>query len=322
MFSPPHGGLFDGSSFGLPHGEPFSVSTIDRYNHDQSDFYQPKARMTKGTQAKSVSILGCGWLGLRLANYLISKGYGVKGSTTHKSKAEKLKQQSIEAHVVNLKPEVDAEDINRFLGSQTLVLNIPPRLRSMGDEFHLHQIQSLIPYIEPSSIESIIYISSTSVYPDSNQEVTEQDQTLDHPLIKAEELIKAIPAKNITILRPGGLIGEDRIPGKHIAGKKGITTGGTPVNYIHPVDLVRIIEQVIDQQAWNDTFNVVAPLHPTRRQVYTRNIEDFGFEPPEYGPDTADFKLINGDKITRKLGYEFQFPDPLAFEFSLPHSTR
>lgn len=266
-------------------------------------------------QAKSVSILGCGWLGLRLARYLISKGYHIKGSTTRQTKIDPLTQQSIEAQVVNLKPEVDADNINRFLDSQTLILNIPPRLRSLGDEFHQQQIQYLSPYIESSPIESIIYISSTSVYPNSNQEITEADQTLDHPLKRAETLVRAIPGKNITILRPGGLIGEDRIPGKYIAGKKGTTNGATPVNYIHPIDLVRIIEKIIVKRVWNDTFNVVAPLHPTRRQVYQQNVKDFGFEPPDFDKDTADFKLINGDKITKKLGYQYQFPDPLAFKF-------
>lgn len=294
---------------------------MSKHNPDHPLIDSSKLNMIKGRQAKSVSILGCGWLGLRLTNHLISKGYQITGSTTQASKIDQLTQQSIKAYLVNLTPKVEAEDINRFLDSQTLILNVPPRIRHLGKDFHPQQIQHLRPFIESSSIENLIYISSTSVYPNTNQEVDEQAQTLHHPLIEVEILVKKIPGINTTILRPAGLIGDDRIPAKYIAGKTGITTGGTPVNYIHPVDLVRIIEQVIDQQIWNDTFNIVAPLHPTRRQVYMQNIREFGFKPPEYGQDSADFKIINGDKITRKLGYEYEFPDPLAFKFDPTKNT-
>jgi 3-hydroxyisobutyrate dehydrogenase-like beta-hydroxyacid dehydrogenase len=31
---------------------------------------------------KSISILGCGWLGVPLAKHLIQKGFSVKGSVT------------------------------------------------------------------------------------------------------------------------------------------------------------------------------------------------------------------------------------------------
>ena len=284
--------------------------------------------MSKDSRIKSVSILGCGWLGIRLSDYLISLGYQVKGSTTQKSKIHLLKQKNIDPFLIKLTPEIEAEKIEIFLDSQTLVLNIPPGIRRLGNQFHLQQINHLLPYIQSSSIKNIIYISSTSVYPNVNREInedylfecsdanTEDKETVSHTLIKAEALIQSLADRNTTILRPGGLIGEDRIPGKYIAGKKNLTTGAVPVNYIHPVDLVRIIEGIIDKKAWNDTFNVVAPMHPTRREVYAQNVRDFGFDPPEYDEDRANFKVINADKITQKLGYKYIYPDPLTFKYN------
>lgn len=284
--------------------------------------------MNKDTRKKTVSILGCGWLGTRLSDYLISRGYQIKGSTTRASKVNPLKAKKIDPFLIRLTPQLEAENIEQFLDSETLIINIPPAIRRRGNTFHPQQLNHLIPYIASSCLKNIIYISSTSVYPEHNLEMNEDDlvRFLQTPagnenknnsaLLQAETLIQSIPDKNITILRPGGLIGDDRIPGKYVAGNKGLKTGAIPVNYIHPVDLVRIIEAVIEKQIWNDTFNVVAPEHPTRRQVYTKNIHDFGYEAVEYDADLADFKMINADKIIDKLGYTFFYPDPLQFSFN------
>jgi nucleoside-diphosphate-sugar epimerase len=279
---------------------------------------------------KTVSVLGCGWLGLPLGEHLLSLGFKVKGSTTRESKLETLRTRGIEAYKINLIPELEADDIERFLDADTLFINIPPAARKYGTEHHPAQISNLLPYVQKSAVNNIIYVSSTSVYPNLNREMYEDEPLVsqngsvdgvasvevNHTLLKVENMIRDIPAKNITILRPGGLIGGDRIPGKYVAGKQGLTTGGVPVNYIHPVDLVRIIGQVIEQDVWGKTFNVVAPEHPSRRQVYEKNAQMFGYEPAQYAEDNADFKIINGDRIVNRISYSFVYPDPLTFHFS------
>lgn len=281
------------------------------------------------TQQTTVGILGCGWLGTPLAEQLLVEGFRVKGSTTQAHKLEALKNKGIETFLVRLTPEVEAVDLDKFLEIDTLVLNIPPGVRTKGEDFHPAQITNLIPYLRESSLKNIIYVSSTSVYPNVNREVFEteplpnQDVSTDgvgskgvnRALLKAEEMIKALPNKNITIVRPGGLIGEDRIPGRYVAGRKGLAGGNNPVNYIHPTDLVGIIAEIIKQNIWGDTYNIVAPQHPTRKEVYAQNAQLFGFELPEYAEEETDFKIINGDKLIKTLNYQFQYPNPLEFRY-------
>ena len=283
------------------------------------------------TQQTTVSILGCGWIGLPLAEYLIDRGVRVKGSTTQTDKLEQLHTKGIEPFLVKLTPEIDAPKLAHFLDTDTLLINIPPGVRTRGEEFHPAQITQLIPHLVQSRLKNIIYVSSTSVYPNVNREVNEdeplpnQDGSIDgvgskgvnRALLKAEQMIKNLTQKNITILRPGGLIGEDRIPGRYVAGRKGLTGGNNPVNYIHPVDLVRIIAEIIQQNVWGDTFNVVAPQHPPRREVYAKNAEMFGFELPEYAEGSADFKMINADKLIKRLNYQFEYPNPLEFRYKI-----
>ena len=48
-------------------------------------------------KSKSVSIIGCGWLGLPLAEFLVQQGFHVRGSTTRAEKLKPLEEKGIEA---------------------------------------------------------------------------------------------------------------------------------------------------------------------------------------------------------------------------------
>ncbi len=273
----------------------------------------------------SVSILGCGWLGLPLGKLLIEKGYTVKGTTTRSEKVAALTEAGIEPFVLSLQPYPDKDQLpglTEFLKSTMLIVNIPPQVSKQGEEFHPLQISHLSKHLKLSPVEKVIYLSSTSVYPENNREVTESEELSGHDvtsraLLAAEELIKQLPQDWI-ILRSGGLMGYDRIAGKYVAGKKGITTGKTPVNFVHRDDVVEVIWTVIRQDQWNQVYNVVAPRHPTRKEVYARNARDYGFELPEYATETeAPFKIISSAKLENDLSYAFKFPDPLEFSYSL-----
>lgn len=49
-----------------------------------------------------VSIIGCGWLGLPLAKFLVQKGFPVKGSVTTESKINQLASLGIKPFLINL----------------------------------------------------------------------------------------------------------------------------------------------------------------------------------------------------------------------------
>ncbi|OJJ15988.1 NAD(P)-dependent oxidoreductase [marine bacterium AO1-C] len=281
------------------------------------------------TQQTTISILGCGWIGFPLARHLVSKGLRVKGSTTQINKLESLQNEGIEPFLIKLTPDIEAPALDDFLDTDTLFINIPPGVRSQGEDFHPAQITNLLPHLKQSRLKNIIYVSSTSVYPNVNREVNEdeplpnQDGSVDgvgskgvnRALLKGEQMIRSLSEKNVTIVRPGGLIGEDRIPGRYVAGREGLTGGNNPVNYIHPVDLVRMITEIIQQNVWEDTFNIVAPQHPPRKAVYAQNAKMFGFELPKYAEGATDFKIINADKLVKRLNYQFKYPNPLEFRY-------
>jgi len=282
--------------------------------------------MTK-VEKKRVSILGCGWLGFPLAQRLLIHDISseVKGSTTSASKLALFESEGIQGYQFDLAPDfmADHQQIESFMDCDILIIAIPPKLAKTGQDFHVQQIQAVINAQSYSSTKEIIYISSTSIYPELNRVVTEEDVTFPEQspapaMVKAENLLTALrPQKTVSILRLGGLLGYGRIPGKYVRGQKDMTTGSIPVNYIHRDDAAGVIAQIVATGIKNETFNIVAPSHPTREEVYVTGCEQFGWEPPTFiTPDPLpDFKIISAEKLGRSYEYEFKYPDPLQFYY-------
>lgn len=272
-----------------------------------------------------ISILGCGWLGLPLAAQLVEAGHSVKGSTTSVEKLAVLRSLEIEPLWLQLTPEPKGIGWDYLLDCEVLIVNIPPRLERAGNAFHPAQLRHLADLVKKSPVQRILYISSTSVYPELNREVAEEDviqpsQSAAPSLVEAEQLIQTLP-QSWLVLRCGGLMGYERIPGKYVAGKKDITTGDVPVNYIHRDDVIGIIEAFIrNPSLWNETYNVTAPLHPTRREVYLASCAPFGYEAPTFLTAAANpYKIVSSEKLRDKLNYTFRYPNPLDFLYRSPN---
>jgi len=267
---------------------------------------------------KIISIIGCGWLGLPLAEQLLGAGYTVKGSTTSAQKRAVLIQQSIDAYQLLLNPE-PIGNLNALLDADTLIINIPPKAGKMGEGFHPQQIEQLTNAIRLSGIQHVIYVSSTSVYPELNRTVVEADVTTETGagapmLVRAEQLVQSLmPEKLVTVVRFGGLMGYDRIPGKYVAGKT-VDSGAVPVNYIHQNDAAGILQIIIGQQP-TGVFNGVAPEHPTREAVYRKSCKDFSYELPVFVQPDAPilYKIVSPNKLIQETKYDFQYPNPLDF---------
>lgn len=277
----------------------------------QNDFGLSLTTMNGKGKNKKISILGCGWLGLPLAKTLISKGWQVKGSTTTAHKLQVLQDAGIEPFLIQAETG-NAQPNPNFFESGFLLLNIPPG-RKKTPNFYLSKMQSLLPYIEASSIRKVIFVSSTSVYGDVCREVTEADEP-DHQseLLEAEMLFLSDKNLCTTIIRFGGLFGADRNPGRFFHGKNSIPNGLAPVNLIHLSDCLGLIEAVLDQQKFPAIYNAVAPSHPTKKEFYTKAIMKSGLAAPDFAEEKTEWKIINPKKIMVDLDYRFQYPDLLA----------
>jgi len=271
-----------------------------------------------------ISILGCGWLGLPLAKSLLSKGYEIKGSTTSESKLEVLKNAGISPFQIQLEEHQVIGTIEDFLKeTDVLVIDIPPGLRreisSTQEMTFVNKIKTLIPFIEKSGIQKVIFVSSTSVYGDSFPIVEITEETNPNPdtesgkqLVIAETLLQSNEHFKTTVIRFGGLLGDDRHPIKFLAGKTNVENPDAPINMIQREDCIGIIEKTLDlarndNWEWNQTFNAVAPQHPTRKAYYHKKAEIFNLPLPTFVEDSASKgKIISSKKVETILGYSFQ----------------
>ncbi len=273
-----------------------------------------------------VSIIGLGWIGLPLARLLQEDGYEVVGSTTSSDKQAGLKQQGINAIRFSLVPFPQGKGFEELFSSKVLVINIPPRSRTTDGSFYLEQLKFLQSMVEQSGIQKVILVSSTGVYPEvardeayREDDLVTEENTGNITQFKGEKIFHGL--KTLTIVRFGGLLGDNRIPGKYVAGKEGIA-GHTRVNFIYRNDAARLLHWIIKKELWNETFNGVAPIHTPRKDIYEKNAADLGLQPPaSYAPVNEEVnRLISGEKICQ-TGFRFDFPDPLDFPYSLAESV-
>lgn len=259
-----------------------------------------------------ISILGCGWLGIPLAKALLQKEFSVNGSTTSPEKISSLKNLGINPFLIALDSKSVSGAIESFLDeSKILIIDIPPKLRGNSSENFVEKIRSLIPLIEKSSIENVLFISSTSVYGDDNTFVNEE--TVPNPdteggrqLVIVESLLQKNTHFKTTVVRFGGLIGEDRNPIKFLSGKENIENPQAPINLIHQEDCVGIILKIIANDCWNETFNAVTPFHPSRENYYTQKAKELNLTLPKFNPETNFIgKTISSNKIETVLKYTF-----------------
>lgn len=259
---------------------------------------------------RRVSILGCGWLGKAVGVHLLQCGYQVAGSTTQREKFPALETLGIQPHLINLSDEPEAVN-NHFFDSDILIIAVPPKLRSAGGGNYVQQMLRLREIVLNHQVRQLIFVSSTAVYPDLNRVVTESDADPTNPLVAAENIFVDERDFKTTVIRFGGLVGPARHPGRFLAGKKDISGKDNPVNIIHQKDCVRIIEAIIQNESWNETFNAAADLHPSKEKFYTAASTLLNLDPPTFSNDSAPFKIINSEKLKQKLSFEFHYPDPM-----------
>jgi nucleoside-diphosphate-sugar epimerase len=264
-----------------------------------------------------ISILGCGWLGSELGKNLLSKGYIVKGSTGSASRYNDLEFTGIQPFYIWIEPGSVLIDYHNFFNTDVLVIAIPPGRMDNIMEVFPQQIDQIIQFIRKLQIRKVLFVSSTSVYEASNKIVREGEEENPEKLsgraiLLAEKLLQQAFGFQTTVVRFGGLIGADRNPARFLAGKKNVS-GSVPVNLIHRIDCINIITEIIEKNIWGETFNACCPIHPTKKEFYTRASEISELPLPEFVETPENYKEVNSDKLINQLGYTFQYPSPMDY---------
>ncbi|MCY4418915.1 MAG: SDR family oxidoreductase [Cytophagales bacterium] len=269
---------------------------------------------------QKVGIIGCGWLGLPLAEALKKKGHQIRGSTTRPKNIPRLKKIQIEPFLLEIGAQNIKGDIHSFLNElDVLILNFPPlRVPNIVD-LYPKQIKHLLPYLSPDI--RVIFISSTSVYPNTGNWVDEKSKLVPEKpsgkaLKKSEEILEHQLGKRLSILRLAGLIGPGRSPGHFLSGQQNLKRAQVPVNLIHQADAIGLIKTLIQQEAWGLCLNGCADKHPLRKEYYTLAAKRLNLPTPSFSsnPESeTEFKKVSNLRSKQLLGYNYQYPDPTCW---------
>lgn len=252
---------------------------------------------------KKIGIIGCGWLGFRMAKYFASKNE-IYATTTSDDKVKMLSDLGFQT----FKIDFDADEFlkpNEIWKNLDVIIITIPFSKSADFEVLKKRFENLSSFLKGFD-KQIFLMSSIGIYPQIEQEITENnlDESLLNLNIFAIENLMKQNFPQINILRLGGLMGDDRYLSKYR-----IKEPQQIVNHIHFEDISRIVEKISNENLQSKTYNLVAPLHPTKQQVLdfqTKNIEteiegNFG-------------RKIIPEYLENDLKYEFLHPDPRKFQ--------
>ena len=262
----------------------------------------------KSAELNSVLIVGCGWVGTKLATNLVSQNIKVFGTTRSPEKASSLRSLGIKPIIFDLEKK-DAIQTD-FPKVDVAVISVSPGRGDQRSQYpnHIQKLSKLL----ASSNQQVIMYSSTSAYKGKYGIVTEQDadpeSNSENDILAAEGKLKKIIPESV-ILRLGGLYGSDRHPVNYLTGRKDISNGEAPVNLVHREDVIAATKSVISQKIQNETFNVCSDHHPTKEELYTNLAEKLILEKPTFQSGGSDEKLVDGSKIKNALCFEYQEND-------------
>ena len=126
-------------------------------------------------------------------------------------------------------------------------------------------------------------------------------------MLQVEQLLFNAPNLKTTIVRFGGLYGGNRQPVRYLAGRTDLSNGNAPVNLIHRDDCIRILSEIIRQEAFGKIFNAVTPQHPSKREYYSNKAREIGLDPPKYSEEKQEiYKQVDSVNLERILNYKFK----------------
>lgn len=249
-----------------------------------------------------IGIIGCGWLGGKIASYFKSINWEIYTFNSSCSNKEKNLKQGYVAHQIDFSRDTISADF--FIHFDAIIIALP-----MSRNKNIEELSLIFTNISNAihKTKAIIFLcSSTGIYPQKKgffNENSFKNEELDLKILSLEQIIlNKLP--NVNILRLGGLMGEERVFSNYFSSKDSLDA----VNHIHYVDIVQIIKRMIFNKMNSKTYNVVAPLHPSKKAIF-----EFQKNKLEIDITTSDSRIISSDLLIKELDYTFIYPNPVYF---------
>lgn len=260
-----------------------------------------------------ILILGCGWLAESFAIHMKHQGHEVWASTTTSEKYHRLKADGIFSFILDFDYENFPAQV--VLPTQfDFVLNSIPASQKNSVAILENRFSNIKSFYAHMTWKKQVFLSSIGIYPDkdgvfdeSYADITE----LSSKLLLAEASMLGLA--DTIIYRLAGLFGKNRVFAKYFA-ERICTTGEQPANFVHIDDVIRLLEAASCNALKYTVYNIVAPLHPKKKDVILASAKKYGYAlPVAFEAADATQKIVSGRLLLEELDYQFVLPDPLQF---------
>lgn len=264
-------------------------------------------------------VVGCGYLGSRVARLWIDRGDRVLGVT--RSRPEAIRALGIEPVVADVTRPGSFPDLP-LVHTVFWAVGFDRTADSTPREVHVDGLKSLLDRL--AGHPRVIFASSTGVWGDADGDRVDES-TPPHPsreagrvLVEAENLLRSHRLGPGVALRFAGLYGPGRLPrlADLRAGRPVAAAPDSWLNLVHVDDAARVVVAAADAVDPGPLY-VVSDGHPVRRRDwYGRLAEVAGCPPPSWEPlaprSRGGDKRVDSRMVWRDLALAPEHPDSIA----------
>jgi len=269
-------------------------------------------------------IVGCGYVGTRVASRWLANGDRVLAITRTKERAAELREAGIEPIVWNWQSETLPSETPPVSLATLLVSvshspppgQLPETAHAVGLENLRRWMRSQDGVASPQGNQTAsprwVYLSTTGVFAPTGS-VTKEAEWVDESsavgpvrpgsiaALGGEAWVnESLRAEEVVILRPAGIYGPDRVPRwEAIRDQKPLEVDpASYLNLIHVDDLVTTILAVADQPTPSSLYCVSDGHSPTRKEYYEWISQVMELPPPVFAvPSAVPTAAIGGEPM-------------------------
>lgn len=270
-------------------------------------------------------VIGCGYLGRRVADRWKQQGDEVHILTRSNDKAQQFAQAGFRTIVGDITDRASIQALASLeqIDACLFAVGMDRKKYSSIHEVYVDGLRNVLNVFESGEMPNrLIYISSTGVYGEFGGEwIDEESKT--QPVreggkacLEAEALLISRMAARVTLLRFAGIYGPERIPVLNMIrnGEYEKLSGSGFLNLIHVDDGADLILGVADREDGIGCF-CVSDGHPILRSEYYNFLAKQLGSPSiskkveqAKGMTRSGSKRVSNQKIVQTLSFQFKYP--------------
>lgn len=275
-----------------------------------------------------VIIVGCGYVGKRIAKGELARGNQVLAIVRSDESKQALDGAGIDAVALDL--DSPANDVFPATVDRGIYYFAPPPVQGTIDP----RIRAFLDNIKPGALpQRVVYISTTGIYGDCHGDSVDEERTPCPQADRSKRRLDAETALREWSRRTGVKVVVLRVPGFYGPGKLPLARirKGTPVlmesespwsNRVHIDDLVTSCLAAMHHPAPGDTYNI-SDGHPSTMTDYFNQVADAAGlpRPPQislaqankhFSPELLSYlsesKRIDNTRMREELGIQLAYP--------------